>query len=69
MAKRKQILHLTDDEVAVVLPVDYWKHFVTVYESLADEASNSAEKESWLTVAAHVRNCIEQNVSDDWYED
>lgn len=68
MAKRKQILHLTGDELAVVLPVDYWRHVVSVYETLADECLDSCEKESWLNVATHIRNCIEENVVDDWYE-
>lgn len=70
MAKRKQILHLNSDELAVVLPVDYWRHFVSVYESLADECSDALEKESWLAVAAHVRGVIqESDVIEQWYEE
>lgn len=69
MPKRKQILHLADDEMAVVLPVDYWKHFVSVYEALAEDCTSAEEKQSWLDVAGYVKSAIEQNIVEDWYED
>lgn len=69
MSKRKEILHLREDELAVVWTIDDWKHLVLVYEILAErESQDSHEKQLWLEAADHIRGQIEKNATDQWGE-
>lgn len=68
MGKRKQILHLQNDEVAVVFPKDYWRHMVDTYKTLAEEAQDSGEFEAWMNMANHVNLAIEESNVNEWDE-
>ena len=64
MGKRKEILHLASDEIAVVWHVEEWRHLVLCYEMLAEDATPE-DKPYWLDAAAHIRNAIEAQVTED----
>lgn len=59
MGKRKQILHLQDEEVAVVFSVEVWRHIIATYELHAADCDSYSDREAWQGVADDIRVCLE----------
>lgn len=66
MAKRKKIMHLHDDEVAVVFSVDVWRHIISTYELHANEADSYDDKMAWLGIAEDILIEIDKAKVDEW---
>lgn len=70
MSKRKIILHLNSDEIAVVWTEEMWRHLVLTYETCASYSEDDQERSYWLDCAAYIKRSIEtkKKVPQDWSE-
>lgn len=57
--RKKLILKLHDDEVAVVWTREHWEHLIMVYETMADEALPH-EQPFWFEAAEHIRQALKK---------
>lgn len=61
MAKRKVTLRVASDELAVVWPVENWRHMIMVYRTQAEDALTSEDAGWWTQAADYIQGCIEKS--------
>lgn len=69
MTKKRVVLRLSDDEVAVVGPVEIWEHLILIYESFAMDPDYATSADLWRNAADWIRTTLEAAQPKGKYED
>lgn len=74
MSKKRISLRLDEGEIAVVGPIERWKHLVMLYERMAEveypeyPTTEANYKQGWLNAANWIRQSIQKTEESDWEE-
>lgn len=69
MKKRKVVLRLDPDEVAIVGTIEQWRHLADLYRELGNEASEE-DRANWHEASLWVEEYLQAGIDDSiWDED